>query len=141
MTKIVINKGVSFHLSYEGVMRYAELTGIRLYPYKYNDEIKSYVKIDYGTWDLARDPDYFRCSDDIIHYINERDKINELYFSVYRLERDDPILVQVVEELGEKANTVFSELKIVEIPDDVIWEIDEDESGPEKVREVSRVWD
>lgn len=141
MTKIVINKGVGFGLSHEATMRYAELAGITLCPYKYNHEIESYVKIDYETWDLAREPDYFRCSDDVINRINELDKVNELFFSVYHIDRNDPILVRVVDELGERANNVFSELKIVEIPDDVIWEIDEDESGPEKVREVSRVWD
>jgi hypothetical protein len=141
MTKLVINKGTGFGLSHEAIMRYAELAGISLHPYKYNHEIESYIKIDYKTWDLAREPDYFRCSDDVINRINERDKVNELLFSTHILDRDDPLLVQVVEELGERADNIFSELKVVEIPDNVVWEIDEDEMGPERVREVSRVWD
>ena len=38
--------------------------------------------------------------------------------------RANPILVQVIEELGEAANgSKYSTLKIVEIPDDVNWEI------------------
>ncbi len=55
-------------------------------------------------------------------------------------ERNDPILVQVVEQLGEKADGRFAELKVVEIPDDVEWEIEEYD-GTEWIREVSRRWD
>jgi hypothetical protein len=53
--------------------------------------------------------------------------------------RNDPQLVQVVEELGAKANGGCAELKVVEIPDDVEWEIDEYD-GYEKVAEVHRTW-
>ncbi|MGZ8405861.1 MAG: hypothetical protein ACXW38_09290 [Nitrospira sp.] len=38
--------------------------------------------------------------------------------------RDDERLVRVVEELGEEANGHCAELKIVEIPDDVAWEME-----------------
>ena len=47
--------------------------------------------------------------------------------------------IQVVEELGEEANTPASKLKIVEIPDDVEWEIEEYD-GIEWVAEKHRVW-
>jgi hypothetical protein len=53
--------------------------------------------------------------------------------------RDDPILVRVVEELKEYANGEFSELKIVEIPEDVKWEIS-DYDGIEWVSESHRTW-
>jgi hypothetical protein len=56
------------------------------------------------------------------------------------LKRNDLTLVRVVKELGDKANGSFAELKIVEIPDDVDWEIEEYD-GSEWVREVSRRWD
>ena len=42
------------------------------------------------------------------------------------VERNDPILVEVVEELKEKANgdrSSGTDLKVVEIPDNVDWEI------------------
>lgn len=39
------------------------------------------------------------------------------------IERNDPDLIKVVELLGEDVNERFSKLKIVEIPDDVDWEI------------------
>ncbi len=55
------------------------------------------------------------------------------------VERNDPILVDVVEELGEEANGNSATLGIVEIPDDVEWIIEEDE-GREWVSERHRTW-
>ena len=55
------------------------------------------------------------------------------------LERNDPILVHVVETLGAEANGRFAKLHIVEIPDDVNWEIS-DYDGMESVEEVHRSW-
>lgn len=53
--------------------------------------------------------------------------------------RTDPVLVRVVEELGEEANDSYSELKIVEIPDNVEWQIEEYD-GAEWVAEKHRTW-
>jgi len=53
--------------------------------------------------------------------------------------RTDPVLVLVVQELGRKANGAYAKLKVVEIPDDVEWEI-HDYDGVESVHEVHRVW-
>lgn len=53
--------------------------------------------------------------------------------------RDDPLLVRVVEELGEKANGAHAELRIVEIPADVKWYIHEYD-GSEHVAEDHRTW-
>jgi hypothetical protein len=57
----------------------------------------------------------------------------------YELERNDPVLIQIVEELGDTANGKYAELKIVEIPDDVEWTIQEYD-GIEWVAEVHRTW-
>jgi len=54
-------------------------------------------------------------------------------------DRTNPILVQVVEELGEEASGRFSKLVVVEIPNDVEWEID-DYDGNETVEEAHRSW-
>lgn len=54
-------------------------------------------------------------------------------------ERDHHLLVRVVEELGDRANSRFAELKIVEIPDGVEYEIAEYE-GFEHVAEKHRTW-
>ena len=53
------------------------------------------------------------------------------------LPRDCPVLVSMVE--SGKVNGVFSDLKVVEIPDDVEWQIDEYD-GNEWVAEKHRTW-
>src|SRR3569623_583951 len=55
------------------------------------------------------------------------------------IERDDPDLVRVVEELGKGANGDFAMLKVVDVPDGVEWEIDEYD-GRERVAERHRTW-
>jgi hypothetical protein len=64
---------------------------------------------------------------------------DEAYFSSRDVKRDDPDLVAVVEEFGEKANSRFSELKVVEIPDGIEWEISEYD-GSESIEEKHRSW-
>lgn len=53
--------------------------------------------------------------------------------------RNDPDLIKVIEELGEEANGDLAEIKIIEIPDDVAWVIN-DYDGVEWVAEVHRTW-
>ena len=53
--------------------------------------------------------------------------------------RADPFLVEVVKELGEAANGEYASLKVVEIPDDVEWEISEYD-GAEWIAECHRTW-
>ncbi len=55
------------------------------------------------------------------------------------LERDDVTLIKLVEEMGAAVNDTFSNLKIVEIPNTVYWEIEEYD-GKEWVAEKHRVW-
>ena len=57
----------------------------------------------------------------------------------FELDRTDPILIQIVETLGAEANGRFAKLCIIEIPDDVKWEITEYD-GNESVEEVHRKW-
>lgn len=62
-------------------------------------------------------------------------------FYAQNIERDDPVLLSVVRQLGDKSNgsSEFCDLKIVEIPDGVQWKICIDD-GSECVAEVHRVW-
>jgi hypothetical protein len=53
--------------------------------------------------------------------------------------RDDTILVEIVESMGDKSFGSFAKLKVIEIPDDVKWQID-DYDGDEWVAEVHRTW-
>ena len=55
------------------------------------------------------------------------------------ISRDDPLLLKVLKELGKEANGQLSSLKIVSIPDNVTWIID-DYDGMESVAEEHRTW-
>lgn len=46
-------------------------------------------------------------------------------FSIYDIERTDPALVQVVEELGEAANGMSAALRIADVPAGTLYRIDE----------------
>lgn len=56
------------------------------------------------------------------------------------IKRDDPHLVQVVEEMGTEAGHGLSELRVVEIPEGVEWQVEEYD-GTEWVAEKHRTWD
>lgn len=123
MTKIVYNACYGgFGLSHEAVMRYAEIKGITLY-------------VNEDTF--ARS--YFLCPVEEYERIiaeddtDEFDRLNELYFSVRNIERTDPILVEVVEELGEAASDRFAELCIYNVSPGTLYRIDEYD-GMETVR-------
>ena len=65
------------------------------------------------------------------------------YWQVWRRQdkmRADPRLIQTIEELGDKANGIHAKLKIVEIPDNIEWYIQEDEMGTEYINEEHRSW-
>ena len=55
------------------------------------------------------------------------------------LDRDDPTLVRIVEEMGPYSYGYSSVLTVVDIPDDIEWEIVEYD-GLEYVAEKRRTW-
>lgn len=65
------------------------------------------------------------------------DGFNTGSFSLDIYPRDSKTLVKAVEELGKAANSDYSDLKVVEIPDDVDWIID-DYDGVETIHERER---
>lgn len=66
-------------------------------------------------------------------------KLDGEYFSEHGVDRTDPILINIIESLGDEANSWCSQLKVVEIPDDVEWEIEEYD-GQEWIAEKHRTW-
>lgn len=128
--KVVINKCYGgFGLSNQAMMRYAELIGQTLY---HDREIicDHYYKIPVNEYKRL-----YKEAQKTRNY----SAINDMYFSERQIARDDPLLVQVVEELGQKAWGAHAELKVVEIPDGIEWEIDEYD-GKECVAECHRTW-
>lgn len=84
-----------FNLSLEAINHYAKLKGLEVYHI-----------VSAPTYD---NDNYMRIGNTIWHPKN--------------IERDDPILVQVVKELGEKANGTNSQLRIIEIDYNARYEI------------------
>lgn len=122
--KIVINSCYGgFSLSHEAVLAYAKRKGITLYFENELNFLTHYYTIPIKEYNALQDDE----------------EQNKHYFSCRYIERNDPDLVAVVEELGNKANGSHAELRIVEIPDDVDWDIDEYD-GREHVEEKHRTW-
>ena len=100
MTKIVYNSCFGgFGLSPVAMKRYAELADLNYSETVYEGTMSKFFA---GMQDKDGE------------YVSERD-----------LPRTDPILIQVVEELGKKANTRFSDLRIIELAPGTKYRIDE----------------
>ena len=135
--RIVISKWYPFEISHNGIKRYAEIKGIELYPY--------------CPLNRNKPSDYFLLTetDDInpnesVHWATRKldpmtyEKLMKYEFWGQDIERNDPALIQMVEELG-KESSPFSELKIIEIPDDVDFKIICCDDA-EMVVDKNRVW-
>ena len=77
--------------------------------------------------------------DDTVRFGQEIKLANGDYWYDKEISRDDPILVGVVREMGPEANSNFAELKVVKIPGNVEWAIEEYD-GLEWVAEKHRIW-
>ena len=67
-------------------------------------------------------------------------KANDKLFWDRDINRSDPILVEIVEALKpKKASGMYASLKVVEIPEDVEWKVEEND-GMEWISEVHRTW-
>jgi hypothetical protein len=129
-----------FGLSHEGILRYLELANKEVWlelDKDWGDDRYNYWLVPPEERVINRESDFWSMTDE------ERLAYNSAWhdqnFSDRMIARDDPLLVQVVVELGDKANNRYSELKVVEIPDDVDWQIDEYD-GAEWVAEKHRTW-
>ena len=140
MKEVVINNCFGgFGLSHEGVMEYAKIKGIKLYAFvdKRNPD---------GSLDFNREErfeDYGGGKAFIIYYSTKPLKNgtynNKYYFSDDDIGRDDPDLIKTVRKLKKKANGSCAKLKIIKIPSDVEYEIDEYD-GLESIHEKHRGW-
>ena len=158
MTKIVINyKPGGFSLSHHGLMLYGKLKNLNINVY-----CKSEIDSMYETYikKIGKETEsylLFYCV--LPHEDNFPSKVDDTFLVAHTLQvsdyfflmqndgkkllydfRSDPYLVKVVEDLNELASGKYASLKVVDIPEDVIWEIWTFNSGSEIVKEVSREW-
>lgn len=139
--KIVINNCFGgFGLSHEATLRYFDIKGITVYPEQGN------IALGHWTYWTTKPEDRLESKEGREFHnmsIEDRQAYNKQWSEQTVYERDiarnDPALVQVVEELGSKANGKYSELKVVDVPDNVLWHISEYD-GRESVAENHRTW-
>lgn len=114
MKKIVINAcHGGFGLSDAAIERYLDLEEI-----KWEKEKKTWCSMYYRAGFLGNDN----------FFIDDKS-----------FDRENVNLIKAVEELGYEANSRYSMLEIIEIPDDVEWVLHEYD-GLESVHEKHRVW-
>lgn len=141
--KVAINRCFGgFSLSHKAIEMLMKRKGFDCYRYKqskfsFQDGIDEYVRCDGEIKDDA--------SNLLIRYYTQDfgNKTSELprgaRWSYEDVERNDTDLIGVIEELGDDANGKCGDIKVVEIPDDVAWTIEEYD-GMEFVHEQHRVW-
>ena len=122
--KIILNKCYGgFDVSKEAYMLYAKKKGLELY--QYESDFTNFKKCIYKkTNDETLFKNYF------IKDIGDNIEISDEDYEKYNLylddkHRQDPILIEVVEELGDKASGRFGKLEVIEIPDNCYYKIDE----------------
>lgn len=138
MKKVILNKCYGgFDVSKKAYELYARKKGLNLFCYEmdtkdfhnpmYKYATKENLFIQYFTKDFGN----------CIHISNEDYEKYNLYLREDH--REDPILIEVVEELGKKASGRLGELEIVEIPDDLEYVID-NYDGMETLHQKVREW-
>lgn len=144
--KLVINKCYGgFGLSEKALLRLIDL-GVPVVPYfaqKRNPETGLLLPEPRNEGDIIIDYAHPECD-----WGDDRDRAERHVSFMGRYSaswlRDDknrshPLLVQVVESLGDEASGRFGRLRIVEVPDGVDFEID-DYDGQESIHEIHRSW-
>lgn len=119
MKKVILNKSYGgFDVSMKAYQEYAKRKHLKLSFYKqvFKDCKMTYTLVSSKN---IKDKEFFytistKGHGRLTHHIPDEDilYLNEDF-------REDETLIDVVEELGKEANTIYSDLVVVEIPDDV----------------------
>ena len=141
--KVVINRCFGgFSLSKEGIARYCELAGLPCYI----EEDTKFKSLGIFTCWLLPEAERIESKEGEAFYAMSMEdrraynaKHSEQTVCPREIERHDPVLVQVVEEMGSKADGDHAQLAVVEIPDDVNYIIEEYD-GMEHIAEAHRTW-
>lgn len=132
--KVVINRCFGrFGLSTIAVKEYLKRKGLECFVYE--DGIKNrYKRIDTDTQSI-----FVTYSTKDLGKTTVWEELKECYFNPRYINRSDDDLVWIVENLGEEANGQCANLKVVEIPYGIEYEISEYD-GLEKIQEKHRSW-
>ena len=124
MAKVILNKGFGgFTVSAKAHKLYAERLGKELFYYigHYEKPHVVYNKVSYEEFIKKNSLFYFYSfkdlGDETLKNLDEQDDDSILDLDEHH--REDPLLIQIVEELGEEASGFAGTLKVVEIPDEL----------------------
>lgn len=124
-----------YGLSPEAVLRISQLKGITLYP-EDDDRFGGHTPSTYWLVPVEQRVHMLDQEEWMGMTLEQRLEHNAKHlsqiFNPRKIPRNDPHLVQVVEELGDKANGRFAKLRVVEIDASKPWFID-DSTGKERV--------
>lgn len=126
MAKVILNKGYGgFQVSAKAHKIYAERLGKELFYYvgEYDHDVREvqYTRVSYEVFLRKKTLLYFYSLKDLGEFISKdidrEDSDSEL--DLDEKHREDPLLIEIVEELGEEASGWAGTLKVVEIPDEL----------------------
>lgn len=151
--KVVINKCYGgFGLSPLACKEFAKLKGKKCYFFNFDFNQKKYVPLTMKEAKInlffnvftVKNPNDYKCEKEWNEMtLEEKQKQNKLFdeFSMreHDIDRADVDLIKVVEKLGKKANSSFANLEIIDIPDDIEYNIEEYD-GQEWISEKHRTW-
>lgn len=127
MKKVILNKCYGlFRVSPKGYSLYAEKIGKNLYYYRGNHDAEN--TLTYTKENLS---EFIKNEPALLYFYSFVDHGEKIIHSSFDDKREgclvldekhrlDPVLIEVIEELGDEASSHFSNLQIVEIPNDVI---------------------
>lgn len=134
--EIVINTCFGgFKLSPDAERFLAKLQGKEVFfyiqtKYNYRDGKNEYIRIDKPKEDLL----WFTLTKDLGEIINDIPDKKDLWFNSCNIKRNDKNLIVVIRILGEKASGKCAKLKVMQIPNNIKWEISEYD-GNETIKE------
>jgi hypothetical protein len=158
MMKIVINKCYGgFSLSRKAIEMMAKMQGRKCYFFETDFDSKDgrYIPAKpqkEGSRDVFWTAFDIPNPDEVLHMNKQWHKMTDKERQDYNnlwgkhsfddtedMDRSDPMLIEIVEKLGEEASGGCADLRVIEIPDGIEWGIEE-RDGMEWIAEKHRTW-
>jgi hypothetical protein len=127
VTKVAYNAcSGGFSLSHEAHLRYAEIKGIKLWPEKGEFRFWTYWIVPPDQREGIMSTAEFMAEADLEkRKASNRAHAAKTLPSLREIIRHDPVLIQVIEEMGAAANGECAKLAITEVPSGTAYRIDE----------------